>query len=114
MNSEGQTESVLSKLSPEQKALLGLLADSDVKGNALAGTFLLLKDRQELMEEMILYIWDNKPTPEQINDLLIEMMERWRKTPFSVWVMPMTLSQEYHPLHYECSHLIAHISLKPF
>ena len=74
--SEERTNTFISSLSPEQKALLGLLADSDVKGNALAGTFLLLKDRQKLMEEMILYIWDNKPTPEQINNLLIEMMER--------------------------------------
>ena len=73
--SEIKMDSVISRLSKEQKALLLLLKRSNVGENALIGTFLLLKDNQDLMDEMILFIWDNKPTPEQINNLLIQMME---------------------------------------
>lgn len=73
--SEIKMDSVISRLSKEQKALLLLLKRSNVEEDALIGTFLLLKDNQELMDEMILFIWDNKPTPEQINNLLILMME---------------------------------------
>ena len=62
-------------LSEEQKVLFLLLIESKVGEDAIVGTMLLLKDNQELMEEMILYIWNNKPTPKQINDLLIQMME---------------------------------------
>ena len=65
-----------SYLSMEQKVLLLLLRKSSVEEDALIGTFLLLKDKPELMDEMIIYIWDNNPTPRQINDLLIEMMTR--------------------------------------
>ena len=68
-------DSVISRLSKEQKTLLLLLKKSNVGEDALIGTFLLLKDNQELMEEMILFIWDNKPSPEEINDLLIKMMD---------------------------------------
>ena len=67
-------DDVISNLSKEQKTLLLLLHKSNVTEDALIGTFLLLKDNQELMDEMIIYIWDNNPTPMQINDLLIEMM----------------------------------------
>ena len=73
--SEIKMDSVISRLSKEQKTLLLLLKKSNVGEDALIGTFLLLKDNQELMEEMILFIWDNKPSPEEINDLLIKMMD---------------------------------------
>lgn len=62
-------------LSVNQKVLYLLLIESGVKEDALVGTMLLLKDNQELIDKMILFIWDNKPTPEQINNLLIQMME---------------------------------------
>ena len=74
-DSEVKMDSVISRLSKEQKILLLLLKKSNVGEDALIGTFLLLKDNQELMEEMILFIWDNKPSPEEINDLLIKMMD---------------------------------------
>jgi hypothetical protein len=74
-DSEIKMDSVISRLSKEQKTLLLLLKKSNVGEDALIGTFLLLKDNQELMEEMILFIWDNKPSPEEINDLLIKMMD---------------------------------------
>jgi hypothetical protein len=74
-DSEVKMDSVISRLSKEQKTLLLLLKKSNVGEDALIGTFLLLKDNQELMEEMILFIWDNKPSPEEINDLLIKMMD---------------------------------------
>ena len=54
-DSEVKMDSVISRLSKEQKTLLLLLKKSNVGEDALIGTFLLLKDNQELMEEMILF-----------------------------------------------------------
>lgn len=76
IGSEEKMDNAISRLSKEQKTLLLLLKRSSVEEDALIGTFLLLKDKPELMDEMIIYIWDNNPTPRQINDLLIEMMTR--------------------------------------
>lgn len=55
-------------LSPLQKALLELLVRQGVVEDALVGTMLLLKESIPMQEEMLLYIWDNKPTPEQIDE----------------------------------------------
>lgn len=74
IDSKIKMDNVISRLSKEQKALLLLLKKSNVGEDALIGTFLLLKDNQKLMDEMILFIWDNKPSPKEINDLLIKMM----------------------------------------
>jgi hypothetical protein len=37
---------------------------------------LLLKDTIEDMDEMILYIWDNRPTPEEIDKKLVDIVSR--------------------------------------
>ena len=63
-------------LSPNQKALLQLLKICGVEENQLVGTMLLLKDSVPEQEEMILFLADNKPTPEQIDDKLISIVER--------------------------------------
>ena len=65
-----------SSLSEEQKVLTLLLKESSVEEDALIGTMLLLKDNQKLMDEMILYIWYENPSPKQINDRLITMVQR--------------------------------------
>ena len=62
--------------SEEQKALYLLLLESGVQGDALIGNMLLLKDTIEDMDEMILYIWDNRPTPEEIDKKMVEIVSR--------------------------------------
>lgn len=59
-----------------QRALSDLLIMQGVQGNALIGTMLLLKDYIPDQEEMILYLWHNNPTPEEINEKLIEIVLR--------------------------------------
>ena len=59
-----------------QRVLLQLLRNSGVGEDALVGTFLLLKDSEEEMEEMCLYLYDNKPLPEEITNYLIAMVRR--------------------------------------
>ncbi len=66
-------KSVLTEL---QRALSDLLIMQGVQGNALIGTMLLLKDSIPDQEEMILYMWYNNPTPEEINEKLIEIVMR--------------------------------------
>ena len=66
-------KSVLTEL---QRALSDLLIMQGVQGNALIGTMLLLKDSIPDQEEMILYLWYNNPTPEEINEKLIEIVMR--------------------------------------
>lgn len=60
-----------SRLSELQKHFLNLLAQLGVEGDALAGTFLLMKDDTVGMEEMLLWMYDNHPTPTEINESLI-------------------------------------------
>jgi hypothetical protein len=66
-------KSVLTEL---QRVLSDLLIMQGVQGNALIGTMLLLKDSIPDQEEMILYMWYNNPTPEEINEKLIEIVMR--------------------------------------
>lgn len=65
-----------SKLTPLQSALVELLITAGVEEDALVGNMLVLKDSVEEQEEMLLYIWNNKPTPEEINKKLVEIVER--------------------------------------
>ena len=58
------------------KLFVYLLIMSGVEEDALVGTMLLLKDSVKEQEDMLLYLWDNKPTPEQIDKKLVEMVER--------------------------------------
>ena len=68
-----QKHSCLSSL---QKALLELLRLSKVRGDALVGNMLMLKDSVQEQEEMILFIWDNRPIPEEIDKKLVEIVGR--------------------------------------
>ncbi|MBQ7690036.1 MAG: hypothetical protein IJT30_02435 [Muribaculaceae bacterium] len=56
-----------------------MLAQSKVPEDALVGTMLLLKDNQAEMDDMILYIWNNNPTPEQIDEHLVQIIEARKK-----------------------------------
>jgi hypothetical protein len=46
-----------------------------VEEDELVGTMLVLKDSVPEQEEMLLYLWDNKPTPQQIFDKLVAMVK---------------------------------------
>ncbi|MBR3432357.1 MAG: hypothetical protein IKH05_02280 [Bacteroidaceae bacterium] len=75
-NSEENMNVKTSCLSELQNALADLLIMSGVEEDALVGTMLLLKDSVKEQEEILLYLWDNKPTPEEIDKKLVEMVER--------------------------------------
>jgi hypothetical protein len=62
--------------SDEEKLLYLLLIESGVTEDALIGNMLLLKDTEEDMREMILFIWDNRPIPEEIDKKLVEIIMR--------------------------------------
>lgn len=66
----------LSYLSDEQKVLYLLLIESGVAEDELVGTMLLLKDSEEDRGEMILYLWDERPNPQQVFDKLVEIVKR--------------------------------------
>ena len=66
----------LSYLSDEQKVLYLLLIESGVAEDELVGTMLLLKDSKEDRGEMILYLWDERPNPQQVFDKLVEIVKR--------------------------------------
>ena len=76
--SEEKKSSKDSCLSDLQEALLELLMMCKVEEDELVGTMLVLKDSVPEQEEMLLYLWDNKPTPEQVIYKL-ELMVKARK-----------------------------------
>jgi len=70
-----QEASPLSKLSELQKHFLNLSAQLGVEGDALAGTFLLMKDDVQGMEEMLLWMYDCHPDRDEINRELIRRVK---------------------------------------
>ena len=66
----------VSCLSELQRALVDLLIMLGVEEDARVGTMLMLKDSIPDQEEMLLYLWDNKPTPEQVHKKLVEIVLR--------------------------------------
>jgi len=70
-------KSILSEL---QHALCDLLIMQGVSENALVGTMLMLKDSIPDQEEMLLYLWYEKPTPEEIDKKLVEIVMRRPKS----------------------------------
>ena len=45
-----------------------------VSGDALVGTMLILKDSVPMQEEMLLWLWDNRPSPDEIEKKLVDMV----------------------------------------
>lgn len=63
----------ISSLSQIQLAFLSLLERSEgLTVDEFIGTFLLLKDDVEQMEDWILWMWDEHPTGEQLQIALVE------------------------------------------
>lgn len=75
MDLERTTEAKTSYQSQLQKVLTYLLIQSGVEEDEFVGTMLVLKDSIPEQEEMLLYLWDNKPNPQQIFDKLISMVK---------------------------------------
>lgn len=63
-----------------QQVFLYLLMQCGVIGDALAGTYLLMKDDIEGMEEMLLWMYDYHPSREQIHKELVRRVEARNNT----------------------------------
>ena len=59
-----------------QEALIDLLKSLGVSKNNAVAVELMLKDSEEMTEDFLLWVYDNKPTEEQIMRKAIEMSER--------------------------------------
>lgn len=70
-------ERKISGLSELQHVLITLLAKSNVEGDALIGTVLILKEYAtvEETEEWVLWLYHEKPTPEEVNEELIRFVK---------------------------------------
>ena len=64
------------KLSEAQEVLLSLLRISNLSKNNTIAVMVMLKESELKMEELAIWIYDNKPTEEQIMRKAIEMSER--------------------------------------
>ena len=71
MEAEEKKNSVLT---PLQATLVDLLIMLGVSGDALVGTMLILKDSVPMQEEMLLWLWDNRPSPDEIDKKLVDMV----------------------------------------
>jgi hypothetical protein len=69
------------ELTKVQNDLLTLLKLSEVSIDAIIGIMIGLKNSEELMIEMILYIADNHPNEAQINEKFVEMAMRPQERP---------------------------------
>ena len=56
-----------------QEALIDLLKSLGVSKNNAVAVGLMLKDSEEMTEDFLLWVYDNKPTEEQIMRKAIEM-----------------------------------------
>ena len=75
-NSEANINAKASSLSEIENALADLLIMSGVEEDELVGTMLTLKQSVSEQEEMLLYLWDNHPNPQQIFNKLISIVKR--------------------------------------
>lgn len=66
-----EKQNVLSNLSELQKTYIYFLEKSKIEVDGFVGAFLLLKDDIPAMEEMVLWMYEENPTPKEINQALI-------------------------------------------
>ena len=66
--------SFFNSLTIPQRHFLHMLVLLGVEGDAKVGTFLLMKDNQEEMEDFFLWMYDNRPNPDQICKHLCEVV----------------------------------------
>ena len=63
------------ELSEEEKTLIQLLKKSGADKTMIISINLLLHKSEDAMEKLILYIWDNSPTLDQITEKSLELCE---------------------------------------
>ena len=59
-----------------QEAIIELLRSLGHGEDAVVGTILLTKDNVEEQEELLLYLYDNRPTPKEITNYIIQMVRQ--------------------------------------
>ena len=59
-----------------QKVLLTLLKNSKVCKDNIIGIMITLKNQEEIMEDMALWIYENNPTEEEIMDTFVEIVKK--------------------------------------
>ena len=64
------------KLTETQEVLLHLLRTSGVGKNNTIAVMVMLKENDEMMEDLCLWIYDNHPSEEQIMLKAIEMYDK--------------------------------------
>lgn len=67
--------SALDKLPESHKHFINLLFMLGAGPNQTCGTYLLMKDNQEEMEDFFLWMYDNRPTPEEMHKHLVEIVK---------------------------------------
>ena len=63
------------ELSEVEKTLIQLLKKSGADKTMIISINLLLHKSEDAMEKLILYIWDNSPTLDQITEKALELCE---------------------------------------
>ena len=72
---ENKTEDyVLERLPELHKHFINLLEKLGAGHNQTCGTYLMMKDNQEEMEDFLIWMYDNCPTPEEMHERLVERM----------------------------------------
>ena len=73
---ENKTEDyVLERLPELHKHFINLLEELGAGPNQTCGTYLMMKDNQEEMEDFLVWMYDNRPTPEEMHKRLVEIVE---------------------------------------
>ena len=76
---EKKMEEIEQQLSEAQRVLIQLLKNIGAEVDELIGVMLLLKGREEDMERMCVWIYDDHPTPQQVLRKAMELTEKPRK-----------------------------------
>ena len=61
------------KLSETGKALIGSLKLLKVKKDLVVGLMLMLDGNEELMEDMLIWVYDNRPTEDEIAEKMVDI-----------------------------------------
>ena len=61
------------KLSETGKALIGSLKLLKVKKDLVVGLMLMLDGNEELMEDMLIWVYDNRPTEDEIVEKMVDI-----------------------------------------
>lgn len=63
-------------MTPKQKALYGLMEDNGYSHACITATIMLLRDDRYALDEMILFIEDEKPSEDDIIEKTAELLQK--------------------------------------